>query len=109
MRRFSAHFIWLGRQVYPMHYLELDDLGRFVGVHPLSEEIAHTSFFNGVLIPLPESLANEADHWIRQWQQIPEKLIKEEPLRLYNLENVDLPAAKLGTDNSGRYRYIQRF
>ena len=92
-----------------MHYLELDDSGRFVGVHPLSEEIAHTSFFNGVLIPLPESLANEADHWIRQWQQIPERLLKDEPLRLYNLENVNLPAAKLGTDNSGRYRYVQRF
>ena len=46
MRRFAAHFIWLGRQVYPMHYLELDDSGRFVGIHPLSEEIACTSFFN---------------------------------------------------------------
>lgn len=109
MRRFAAHFIWLGHQVYPMHYLELDDSGRLLGVYPLSGEIAHTSFFNGVLVPLPESLSNEAGHWIRQWRQIPERLLKDEPLRLYNLENVNLPAAKLGTDDSGRYRYVQRF
>lgn len=108
-KRFAAHYIWLGDRVHAMRFLEVDASGFLCGLYPLTEEIARTIFFNGVLVPLPASLEKEADFWIRQWRQIPPVLFEKEPLGLYQLETIDLAAAKLGTDNSGRYRYVKRF
>ena len=43
MRRIAAHYVWC-KQVYRMHYIELDDNGAFHGVYPLNEEIAGTAW-----------------------------------------------------------------
>ena len=54
MRRIAAHYVWC-KQVYRMHYIELDDNGAFHGVYPLNEEIAGTAFYDGVLVPVLSS------------------------------------------------------
>ena len=48
MRRVASHYIWF-RQLYRMHYVELDSQNRLVGIFPLSEEIAGTEFYDGLL------------------------------------------------------------
>lgn len=40
-----------------MAYLELDEENRFLGIYPLTEEIAGTAFYDGILLPL---VADEA-------------------------------------------------
>lgn len=51
MRRLASHFIYWGG-IRRMAYLELDEEDRFRGIYPLTEEIAGTAFYDGILIPL---------------------------------------------------------
>lgn len=54
MRRIAAHHIyWKGLR--PLHVIETDDDGRFCRVFPLTEEIAETEFWDGLIYPVPAS------------------------------------------------------
>lgn len=57
-RRLAAHYICLDR-VYRMHYLVLDRDHRLRGIFPLTEELAATAFYSGILWVLPEGAAPE--------------------------------------------------
>lgn len=126
MRRVAAHYIYCGR-MYRMHYLEVDDASRLQGIHPLTEEIAGTSFYNGILIPLPvveEYACREA--FLFSLEQPPAFGRKEcvfealaasrvtdgihpgMPVRLFLLNGLSLAASELGTDNRSGNGYIQR-
>lgn len=50
-RRFASHFIYCGG-VHRMAYVELDEQNRFLGIYPLTGEIAGTAFYDGILLPL---------------------------------------------------------
>lgn len=51
MRRLASHFIYCGG-IHRMAYLELDEEERFRGIYPLTQEMAGTAFYDGILIPL---------------------------------------------------------
>lgn len=68
-RRLASHFIYCGG-VHPMAYLELDEENRFLGIYPLTGEIAGTAFYDGILLPLAHDealVASEARlaSWLR--------------------------------------------
>ena len=109
MRRIAAHFVWY-KQVHRMHYVELDDEGRFRGVFPLTEEIAGTEFYDGVLIPVPASFLN-ADFSLlaNRWQAITGGLSLGDAAVVYRLSGMSLAAAKLGADDRGGNGHIERF
>lgn len=50
MMRFASHFILHKEQLFRMHYAELSDDGSLVGIHPFTEELAHTAFFDGLIV-----------------------------------------------------------
>lgn len=50
MRRIAAHYIYW-KELLPLHYIELDENGLFVGVSPLKEEIEATEFRDGIVYP----------------------------------------------------------
>ncbi|MCC8172479.1 MAG: hypothetical protein LIP00_12010 [Parabacteroides sp.] len=50
--RFAAHFIYYNG-LFRMHCLELDAEGCVRSVFPLHEEIAGTSFYNGIIVAAP--------------------------------------------------------
>ena len=109
MRRIAAHYVWY-KQVLRLHYVELDDEGRFRGVFPLTEEIAGTEFYDGVLIPVPASLF-DADYSLlaNGWQGLTGELSLGDAALVYRLSGLSLAAAKLGTDDSGGNGHVQRF
>lgn len=51
-RRFAAHFIYCNG-LFRMHCLELDAAGCVQALFPLREEIAGTSFYNGMIVAAP--------------------------------------------------------
>lgn len=52
MRRIAAHHIYW-KELLPLHVIETDDSGRFIRVFPLTEEIAGTEFWDGIVYPVP--------------------------------------------------------
>ncbi|MDR1527036.1 MAG: hypothetical protein LBS46_05105 [Dysgonamonadaceae bacterium] len=51
MKRLAAHYVLLpDDRLLKQHYVELDDENRLLGVFPLDKEIAHTVFYNGILM-----------------------------------------------------------
>ncbi len=104
MQRLASHYIWY-RKVYRLHYIELDDFGKFVGVFPLAEEIAGTVFYDGVLIPMLST--DNPD--IMNWEHLTKNIKQGSVIGVYQLTGLDSTAAKLGTYNSSRHSYIQRF
>lgn len=108
MRRIAAHYIWCGR-VYRMHYIELDDNGLLRGIYPLEEEIAGTSFYDGVLVPV---LSSEPAIGFRRavdsWPALTEKVTPGCPVRIYRLSGIPLASAKLGADHGGGDGHIER-
>lgn len=126
MRRVASHYIWF-RQLYRMHYVELDSQNRLVGIFPLSEEIAGTEFYDGLLIPI--SLA-EAEEFPEQANRLYRKesdgsaqrelfawlagsgmcssVESGDSVVLYLLNRKALSSSELCTDNSRCNGYIQR-
>ena len=92
MRRIAAHYVWC-KQVYRMHYIELDDNGVFHGVYPLNEEIAGTAFYDGVLVPV---LSSEP------------AITPGCSVHIYRLSGIPLASAKLGTDHGCSDSHIER-
>lgn len=108
MKRFAAHFVWY-KQVYRMHYIELDDEGIFRGIYPLEEEIAGTAFYDGVLLPLlsMEPVAGFSEI-VDAWPDLTGKVIPGSLAHVYRLGGIPLASAKLGTDHGCSDGYIER-
>lgn len=125
MRRVASHYLYW-KELYRMHYVELDDAGSLVGVFPLEGEQAGTEFYDGIILPvlsgegktfgqrveIPWASGHEnlnialladalSDLDIPGWAEV------GKPTELLLL-SVPLAAAKLGADNSSRNGYIKR-
>jgi len=118
--RISAHYILLSpRQVLKLHYIELDESNNIVKVAPLTEEIAGTAFYDGILFPSNEEIDTETLHKIlKQKNEMPvtEALFQSDLIAsdnrqavfIYQLTGVNLSAAKFGTSDCGSHCHIQR-
>jgi hypothetical protein len=90
MKRFAAHYIFLAPDTrLKMHYVELSDDNKLMGIYPLDKEIAQTAFYNGTLI-------------IKQRED------KSQSVEVYHLDSLELPSAELCTNDSSSNSYIQR-
>ncbi|MDL2265102.1 hypothetical protein LJC57_09455 [Parabacteroides sp. OttesenSCG-928-G07] len=107
MLRFAAHFVWY-KQVYKMHYIELQDDGTFLGVFPLNEEIESTSFYDGILIPLLTETKPEQAILFETWKDLTAKISEGSSVSIYRLTGLDATAAKLGTDDGRGNCHIER-
>ncbi len=126
MKRFAAHYIFLTKEkCYKQHYIELESDDCMAGVYPLENEVAETVFRNGVLFPVSKALflnGNEILNQLKKLQmQHPDDSIfdlldqleivcsdTQVPVDIYQLDGIDLPAAKLGTNDSRCNCYVQR-
>lgn len=123
MSRWATHFLLLGTKVYKMYCLEVDTSGNLQQYFPLTEEIAGTSFIEGILLAVPASLAptqEEIHHWLSS-KQFPDysSLITfftgkafhtpglGEKVRLFQIRLHPLLASELSTDHCGSYCHIQ--
>ena len=123
MSRWATHFLLLGTKAYKMHCLELDAAGNLQRYFPLTEEIAGTSFVEGILLTVPALLAptqEEIRHWLSS-KQFPDysSLITfftekdlytpglGEKVRLFQIRLHPLSASELSTDYSGSNCHIQ--
>lgn len=110
-----------------MHYVELDDAGRLVGVFPLKEELERTEFYDGLLFPVVEAAGKSFRHGIPfpcPWNL--DFLAKEVSADAYRISGLPEPAgigekacllllhgyspatAELGADHSRGNGYVQR-
>lgn len=126
MRRVASHYIYW-KQIYRMHYAELDDQGTLVGVYPLDREIVGTEFYGGIIIPVVydkkeahldgASISFEWDAHSSRMETL-SGILEERgfsngveigvPVCLLLLSGISLTAAKLGTDNGCCNGYIKR-
>lgn len=124
MSRWATHFLLLGTKAYKMYCLELDAAGNLQRYFPLTEEIAGTSFVEGILLwAVPASLAptqEEIRHWLSS-KQFPdysslitffmEKALHTpglgEKVCLFQIRLHPLSASELSTDYSGSNCHIQ--
>lgn len=107
MRRFAAHYVWY-KQVYRMHYIEVDDGGLFCGIFPLEAEIAGTAFYDGVLIPVLPGMAIDFQSMTNTWRDWTENVSIGSPAQVYRLTGIPLASAKLGTDHGCSDGHIER-
>lgn len=114
MKRFAAHFVFY-RQALPLHYVEIRS-GRFAGTYPLTEEIAGTAFFDGILLPVPPSIDKEildaallhlhSEALKLSWENISTLLyigkaepLEAQPVRLFLLDPHRYSSSELRTDD----------
>lgn len=107
MRRIAAHYIYC-HQIYRMHYLELDDDGLFQGIFPLTEEIAGTAFYDGILIPLPSDIESGYPFIWKEWQVLTKAVVPGVWVGIFRLGGIPFATAKLGTYDSSCNGYIER-
>ncbi len=125
--RKAAHYIYNGTPM-KLHYIEIDQCGCLKGIFPLASEIAGTEFHDGVIFALPkDEIILSPVQMIEQLKDIEKEnpqlllwdilklsgLVREvlpgEPIVLFRLTGVNLPAAKLGASDGSRNCYIERF
>ena len=107
-KRFAAHYVWCG-EVLRLHYVELDEAGHWIGCYPLEAELAATAFYDGILIPLPQSVQlQDAATLVAHWREWTARLQSGDPVALYLLNGLSSTAAKLGTDDGCGNGHIQR-
>lgn len=126
MRRVASHYTYY-RQLYRMHYVELDNQRAFTGVFPLDGEIAGTEFYDGILVPVACSEEMKSLEKISvsiQWETgksravILSDVLKQngfsldietgDSVQLLLLTGISLPPAEFCTDNSRSNGYIKR-
>lgn len=123
MSRWAAHFLVLGTKAYRMYCLELDAEGKVRHYFPLTEEIAGTTFVEGILVAVPASptFAQEeirrllpsghlpdypslAAHFAGNLFPVPDI---GEKVRLFQIRLHPLSASELRTDHRGSDSHIQ--
>lgn len=93
MSRWAAHFVIVGETIYCMHCLEMASSGDLQEIFPLTEEIAGTSFLDGVLLAVTaSSVLTEKEISQLLWR----KKISEYPMLLSYLQQQSFVAPALG-------------
>lgn len=93
MSRWAAHFVIVGETIYRMHCLEMASSGDLQEIFPLTEEIAGTSFLDGVLLAVTaSSVLTEKEISQLLWR----KKISEYPMLLSYLQQQSFVAPALG-------------
>lgn len=93
MSRWAAHFVIVGETIYRMHCLEMASSGDLQEIFPLTEEIAGTSFLDGVLLAVTaSSVLTEKEISQLLWR----KKISEYPMLLSYLQQQSFVAPTLG-------------
>ena len=93
MSRWAAHFVIVGETIYRMHCLEIASSGDLQEIFPLTEEIAGTSFLDGVLLAVTaSSVLTEKEISQLLWR----KKISEYPMLLSYLQQQSFVAPALG-------------
>lgn len=93
MSRWAAHFVIVGETIYRMHCLEMASSGDLQKIFPLTEEIAGTSFLDGVLLAVTaSSVLTEKEISQLLWR----KKISEYPMLLSYLQQQSFVAPALG-------------
>ncbi len=120
MKRYASHYILLSPdKVLRQHFIEVDNSGKITCISPLTEEIAGTIFYNGIIFPSNMENINAAilntttDH---AEISLPQKLFKlgivasreDFPVYIYHLDSINLSSPELSTNDRGRYCHIQR-
>lgn len=126
MRRVASHYLFW-RQLYRMHYVELDDTGAFAGVYPLDAEIAGTEFYDGIIVPVLPcveffhnntfSIPLQCNSGSTAMEIIAHKLEEEQVsvdvntgvlVQLFLLKGISLTTTELGTNHGCCNGYIKR-
>lgn len=123
MSRWAAHFVIAGETIYRMHCLEMASSGALQGIFPLTEEIAGTSFLDGVLLAATASSALTAKEisqllWRKKISEYPMLLsylqqqsfvtpALGEKLQLFHIRLHPLTASELSTNDSRSNRHIE--
>lgn len=123
MSRWAAHFVIVGETIYRMHYLEMASSGNLQGIFPLTEEIAGTSFLDGVLLAVTASSVLTAKEisqllWRKKISEYPMLLsylqqqsfaapALGEKLRLFHIQLHPFTASELSTNDSRSNRHIE--
>lgn len=110
MRRIASHYVYW-RRLYKMHYIELDDDGRFQGVYPLEQEIAETEFYDGILIPFPQHPVLPFCECVKQgadWKKEADDVAAGRKIDVYRLHGNGLSPAEFCTNNGCRNGDIER-
>jgi hypothetical protein len=103
MKRFAAHRIVISpEEIYPLHYVELDDANILQGIYPLKKEIACTAFYCGTLFLSNEKEITEQTGWKNH------ELDSTQPVFVFHSESMNYSPAEFGTDNSCGNAHIQR-
>lgn len=126
MRRIASHYVYY-QQLFRLSYIELSDNGQFIGVYPLSEEIAGTEFRDGILIPVacsnkknlsegfPISSGRISDFSRKEVlsEMLGQACLSDgieagTPVRLFLLNISSLAATELRTDHSCGNSHVER-
>ncbi len=107
MRRLAAHYVWY-TDVLSLHYIELTDDGMLAGVFPLTEELAGTTFYDGVLIPLLAGSRPQPSVLLEEWRRLTGEVSAGSRVDVYRLSGLSAAAAKLGTGDGGSHCHIER-
>ena len=121
MQRFASHYI-VGQQIYKLHFIELDEERCIKDISPLTEEIAGTAFFDGLIIPVSISKQKQ---WDNLWKDIQKEnpidypslfqtinrielplFSTQESVRLFQIRMNPLTASELRTNNSSSNSHI---
>lgn len=123
MSRWAAHFVIVGETIYRMHCLEMASSGDLQEIFPLTEEIAGTSFLDGVLLAVTaSSVLTEKEIsqllWRKKISEYPMLLsyLRQqsfvapalgEKIRLFHIQLHPLTASELSTNNSRSNCHIE--
>lgn len=123
MSRWAAHFVIVGETIYRMNCLEMASSGDLQEIFPLTEEIAGTSFLDGVLLAVTaSSVLTEKEIsqllWRKKISEYPMLLsylqqqsfvapTLGEKIRLFHIQLHPLTASELSTNNSRSNRHIE--
>lgn len=123
MSRWAAHFVIVGETIYRMHCLETASSGDLQEIFPLTEEIAGTSFLDGVLLAVTASSVLTAKEisqllWRKKISEYPMLLsylqqqsfatpALGEKLRLFHIQLHPFTASELSTNNSRSNCHIE--
>ncbi len=107
MRRLAAHYVWF-TDVLLLHYIELADDGSLSGIFLLTEELAGTAFYDGVLIPLPAGYRPSPASLVADWRRMTGELTPGSRVDVWRLSGLSAAAAKLGTGEGGSHCHIER-
>ncbi len=120
MKRYAAHYTLLfPNQILKQHYIELNEKNQITVVAPLTEEIAGTVFYDGIIFPSPiehldfNNIIGELGYFPTKIAQYLFELgiiasIETFPVFIYILSGVDFSSPEFGTNNRGRDCDIER-